>query len=110
MAIASTALLLVGAASSATVDLGCSGVDNWAAGSAYAQLKNAGLVAPETVDFPQIQVTLLAQHFVLLQLTVCRNVGQVADFNHIKKPEQSRLTTHEFQKIYLDAFCCIAVL
>ena len=61
MAVGSAILLLAAAASSGNPDLGCSGPDNWAAGSAYAHLKNAGLVAPETVDFPKVRVVLLAQ-------------------------------------------------
>jgi len=57
------ALLLIAAAAAAASnpDLGCSGPDNWAASSAYAQLKNAGFVTPESVDFPKIHVALLAQ-------------------------------------------------
>ena len=54
-------ILLLAAATSGNPDLGCSNPDNWAASSAYAQLKNAGLVAPETVDFSKVRVVLLAQ-------------------------------------------------
>lgn len=61
MAIGTATLLFAAVATSSNLDLGCSGPDNWAAKSAYAQLKNAGLITPENVDFPKIHVALLAQ-------------------------------------------------
>jgi hypothetical protein len=42
----------------------CDGPDNWAAGSAYAQLKNAALTAPTHVDWDRVTVTLLASEQV----------------------------------------------
>lgn len=59
MAIAASLVVLAAAASSP--DLGCSGPDNWAATSAYAQLKNAGMLTPDAVDFAKTRVELFAQ-------------------------------------------------
>lgn len=40
----------------------CSGPNHWAAGSAYAQLKNAGVVTPEDLDFGDVtSKTILSQ-------------------------------------------------
>jgi hypothetical protein len=61
MAVGPTILLFVAATAFGNRDLGCSGPDNWAAGSAYAQLKNSGLLKPDTVDFAKTRVELLAQ-------------------------------------------------
>ena len=61
MAVGPAILLFAAAAASGNPDLGCSGPDNWAAGSTYAQLKNAGLLTPESVDFSKTHVELLAQ-------------------------------------------------
>jgi len=61
MAIGTAILLFAAAAASGNPNLGCSGPDNWAAGSTYAQLKNAGLLSPDSVDFSKTHVQLLAQ-------------------------------------------------
>ena len=61
MAIGPTIFLFAAVAASGTRNLGCSGPDNWAAGSAYAQLKNAGLLTSDGVDFSKTEVELLAQ-------------------------------------------------
>ena len=61
MAVGLSILLLATAVASGNPNLGCSGPDNWAASSTYAQLKNTGLLTPDSVDFPKIHVALLAQ-------------------------------------------------
>jgi hypothetical protein len=64
MAVGPAILLFAAAAASSNPNLGCSGPNSWVSGSAYAQLKNSGLLTPARVDFPKIHVMLLAQQKV----------------------------------------------
>ena len=64
MTIGPASLLFVATAALSNPDLGCSGPDNWAASSAYGQLKTAGLLQPESVDFSKTHVELLSQQQV----------------------------------------------
>ena len=55
-------LVWAGAIASPAKGLGlsCSGPDNWAAGSAFGQLKNAGITDNSRLDFTKTKVSLLA--------------------------------------------------
>jgi len=73
----------------------CSGINGWPAGNAYAQLKNAGLLEPETTDFTKTRVNRLASEKIgkdlyrqVHEITFVKNAGDkvtvvaVSDASH----------------------------